>query len=289
MTYLKLILSAFLLLSACASGPYDPVTTDLPRIDPDYPPRIVEVFIPSNDVSLTGFVLLANGPGPHPTVIALHGYPGNEKNLDLAQSVRRAGFNVLFFHYQGAWGSQGAYRLLNQVDDVSNAIKFLQDRQTNLRVDSQRLSVMGHSMGGFNALRAGHTIPDLRCVVGLAAANLGSYADRDEAARQGFKTYTDTLFMLNDYDGDKALAEIQKNAAQLDVHRYGPGLANKRVLLIAGLGDRVVPPQVQRDMVKAFKPHLAVDSRFLPGDHSFSQNRIQLQREVTSWLSQHCR
>ena len=39
-------------------------------------------------------------------VLLLHGFPGNEKNLDLAQDLRADGFNVLFFHYRGAWGSE---------------------------------------------------------------------------------------------------------------------------------------------------------------------------------------
>ena len=51
---------------------------------------------------LAGMMLGANGQGPHPTIVLLHGFPGNEKNLDLAQSLRRAGYNVLFFHYRGA-------------------------------------------------------------------------------------------------------------------------------------------------------------------------------------------
>jgi pimeloyl-ACP methyl ester carboxylesterase len=50
---------------------------------------------------------LAGGPGPHPTIVLLHGFPGNEQNLDLAQSIRRAGWNVLTLHYRGAWGSPG--------------------------------------------------------------------------------------------------------------------------------------------------------------------------------------
>ena len=40
-------------------------------------------------------IYIASGPGPHPTVLMLHGFPGNEKNLDLAYSFRRAGWNVL--------------------------------------------------------------------------------------------------------------------------------------------------------------------------------------------------
>lgn len=60
---------------------------------------------------MSGLIYIASGAGPHPTVILLHGYPGNEKNLDLAQSLRREGWNVLFFHYRGAWGSEGEFSL----------------------------------------------------------------------------------------------------------------------------------------------------------------------------------
>ena len=33
----------------------------------------------------------------------LHGYPGHEKNLDLAQSLRRTGFSSVIFFYRGCW------------------------------------------------------------------------------------------------------------------------------------------------------------------------------------------
>ena len=51
----------------------------------------------------------APGPGPHPVVLLLHGFPGNERNLDLAQTIRRAGWDVLFFDYRGSWGTPGDF------------------------------------------------------------------------------------------------------------------------------------------------------------------------------------
>lgn len=56
----------------------------------------MEINFESHGNRLNGIVYLANGAGPHPTVVLLHGFPGNEKNLDLAQALRRDGFNVLF-------------------------------------------------------------------------------------------------------------------------------------------------------------------------------------------------
>jgi len=54
------------------------------------------------DLCSTHWVYVAAGAGPHPAVVLLHGFPGNEKTLDLAQDVRRAGWNVLYFNYRGA-------------------------------------------------------------------------------------------------------------------------------------------------------------------------------------------
>ena len=45
--------------------------------------------IPSHGGLLNAFVYVASGPGPHPMVVLLHGFPGNERNLDLAQDRDR--------------------------------------------------------------------------------------------------------------------------------------------------------------------------------------------------------
>jgi esterase/lipase len=55
-----------------------------------------------------GLLYLAQGKGPHATVLFLHGFPGNEKNIDLAQAVRRAGFNALVFYYRGPSAVMGS-------------------------------------------------------------------------------------------------------------------------------------------------------------------------------------
>lgn len=284
------ILSIFWLNGCTPNSVYDPISQD-PTVDETHPPSILELYIPSADHQLTGFVMTANGAGPHPTVVLLHGYPGNEKNLDLGQSLRRAGFNVLFFHYRGAWGSQGDYRFDHLADDTLAVLAFLKEHAREYRVDPDKLSLVGHSMGGFTALRTGSLSNDSRCIVGLAAANLGIYAARDEQAKNGFKAYTDQLFMLKGFNGAIGLEEINQNADAFDVTRYGPKLAGKSVLLIAAESDTVIPPSVQAEIASAYEqePSINLTARVIPGDHSFSYSRIQLQKEIIDWMSTHCR
>lgn len=59
---------------------------------------------------LNASVYVAAGSTHHPTAIVLHGFPGNERNLDFVQSIRRTGWNVLYFDYRGSWGL--SWRLL---------------------------------------------------------------------------------------------------------------------------------------------------------------------------------
>ena len=100
---------------------FDPVRMDAARGDP--PATSPELQFQSEGAHLNAVAYLAAGAGPHPTVLLLHGFPGNERNLDLAQAIRRAGWNVFFFHYRGAWGSGGEFSFGNALEDVRAVIR----------------------------------------------------------------------------------------------------------------------------------------------------------------------
>lgn len=292
-TLVALLFSAAI-AGGCATSSdsgFDPVVMDTVEIDPAYPPSNVELSFNSAGARLPAYLMIANGRGPHPTVVLLHGYPGNEKNLDLAQSLRRASFNVLFFHYRGAWGAQGEFSFANVSRDVGAALDFLRANATDYRVDQLRLSLVGHSMGGFAALHAGARDQRVDCVVGLAAANLGEYAARGQEALEGYAAYSDGLFMLHGWSGSRAVTELMANPRALDLRGDAAGLAGKSVLLISGLQDQAVPVDVQRRLASAYQQQSRIDLTALEinGDHSFSANRIQLQRTVIGWMAGRCR
>src|SRR5271167_766046 len=81
-----------------------------PPADKAHPAAMTVLHIPSHGVLINGLVYSPAGAGPHPTLVICHGLPGNEKNLDLAQAVRRAGWNAVTFNYRGSWGSPGPFR-----------------------------------------------------------------------------------------------------------------------------------------------------------------------------------
>ena len=151
-------LAVTLLLTALAAAlpaqSRDPVTTDPVVRDRSAPPSMDELAFESGGSRINGFIYLAQGKAPHPTVVLLHGYPGNERNLDLAQAIRRAGMNVLFFDYRGSWGSGGEFTFANAQEDVATAVGWLRRPELAARyhVDPARIALVGHSMGAWLAL-----------------------------------------------------------------------------------------------------------------------------------------
>ncbi len=86
---MRFFLIAAAVMTFCASAlARDPVTNDPRSIDPDFPPGVAEASIDSHGARMNGHIYLADGAGPHPTVVLLHGFPGNEKTSTL---LRRSG------------------------------------------------------------------------------------------------------------------------------------------------------------------------------------------------------
>src|SRR5450432_859355 len=108
---LQTIILALLCTCTMAGTPgvIDPVSADPP---PDAAARagMEELRIDSHGAAVYGVFYRAAGARPHGTVVLLHGFPGFEQNEDLAQVLRREGWNALIFHYRGVWGSRVSTR-----------------------------------------------------------------------------------------------------------------------------------------------------------------------------------
>ena len=275
----------------------DPVTSDPATIDLAFPATLEEVGIASGESYMVGIVYVAQGAGPHPLVILLHGYPGDERNADLAQSLRRAGFNVLLFHYRGAWGSEGTFSFTNALEDVSSALAEAHSASfaKRFRSDPSRVVLVGHSMGGFLAIIAASEDPGVRCVASLAGANLGllGLAAANPDRRAEFeKALGGWSGPIRGASGKKLVAELMKNADRFDTMRRAKALAPRPVLLVAGSRDAVTPASVHHDpLVAAFAAAGAKHTRsvVLDADHAFSDKRIALAHAVVEWIGAECR
>jgi pimeloyl-ACP methyl ester carboxylesterase len=290
------------LLCACASGPgggaaFDPLAADPPD-DRAHPARLAEgTAFTSAGARMNAVFYEAAGAGPHPTAVVLHGFPGNERNLDVAHALRRAGWNAVFFHYRGSWGSQGSFSFGHVLEDVAAVLDTLRDPAfaAERRVDPARIALIGHSMGGFAALWVGSERADVGCVASLAGANLGllgaSLGDAAYAERVGASFEQSGGGAIAGLSGEALTRELRENAARFDLVRRAPQLAQKPVLLVAGLRDGVARPELHHGPLVAAiaaQPGARVEHVELDADHAFSGSRVALTRAVLEFLARQC-
>lgn len=282
--------------AAGAIGTCDPVVCQPPD-DATHPASMSALEIESAGSAMHGVVYVPSGAGPHPVVILLHGFPGNEKNGDLAHSLRRAGFVVVAFHYRGTWGSEGDFSFSGILDDVGAAIEFVATAPfaSANRADPERISLVGHSMGGFAALQVFARRSGVACVASLAGANLGMLggAATDPATRaqiaERFRSFGGPVRLAPGHDLG---AELAANAARFDTRGLASRMADRPVLLVAAERDEVADPAVHHaPLVEALESAGAsrLESRVLPADHAFSSERIALNGLVVDWLGRRCR
>ncbi len=268
-----------------------------PPVDRALPAALEAIVVESGGAKLNGIVYVAPGPGPHPTVVLLHGFPGNERNLDLAQALRRAGWNVLFFHYRGTWGSGGEFSFGHVVEDAAAAVRTAASPgfAAAHRADPMRIALVGHSMGGFAALTAAAELAEVDCVVSLAGANLSLLAAgvaRDpEFARVAASQFDAWSGPIRGPGGAALVREIVEAGPRFDLRQRAPALAEKPVLLVAGQRDVDTPPELHHwPLFEALSGAPAARLRVeFDADHAFSDHRVKLARVVAAWLDRSCR
>lgn len=272
--------------------PIPPAVISDPAPDAAHPPRSSEVLVPSHGAGMNALFYLAGGAGAHPTMVLLHGFPGNEQNLDLAQAVRRAGWNVLTLHYRGAWGSPGNFSIAHVLEDADAAVAFVRRAEIadKFGIDTHRIVLGGHSMGGFASAAHGRMDPGLLGVVLIDAWNVGITADEfakvSGAARAALaaKEFDDLGNSLHGATAASIADEIVAHRADWNFLSWAKDLAHSPLLII---GASQAGGEENRQLAEAVtRAGGHVTAVTLPSDHSFQDHRIALEAEVVSWLQQ---
>jgi len=261
-----------------------------PAPDPEHPPHSAQVLIPSHGLGMNGLFYLAGGAGLHPTIVLLHGFPGNEQNLDLAQAIRRAGWNVLTMHYRGSWGSPGVFSIAHVIEDADAAVAFVRqpDVASKYGIDTRRIVLGGHSMGGFATAAHARADEHLLGVVLLDAWNVGATGEKfsklSGTARTAAITeeFDDLGNSLHGATATSTAQEVMAHRVDWNYLSWAKDLANKPMLVIGaskagGEENRKLAEAVSRAGGK-------VTAITIQSDHSFQDHRIALAGEVVNWL-----
>ncbi|CAN5335564.1 hypothetical protein BH10PSE4_BH10PSE4_46810 [soil metagenome] len=260
---------------------------DPPR-DPAHPADMAAFTVPTGGVAVNALMYLASGDRPHPTMLFLHGFPGNETNIDLMQAVRRAGWNVLKINYRGSWGSPGKFSFAHARSDGEAATAFLFDpaNVAKYHIDTTRIVVAGHSMGGFMAADAAAAEPRVAGTVLIDAWDIGKEKAgiTSPAIRQAaIKGMTPDTLPLAGTSATLLVKEIETDAAKLDLEALSARIAARPVLMI-GAEHANAPTMRKLAAAARAAQATALTETYIDTDHSFSDARIALEAEVLRWV-----
>ena len=180
------------------------------------------VFASSDGTRLTGWFIPAAGyqnpKNAKGTIVHFH---GNAKNMSahwqFVAWLPQRGFNVFVFDYRGYGASQGSPEPKGVFEDSNAALNYVRSRKD---IDSERLIILGQSLGGTNAI----------AVVG-SGNRAGVKAIAIEAT---FSSYSS---IANDkIPGAGALVDNTYSS-----ENYVANLAPIPLLLLHGTSDPVVP------------------------------------------------
>jgi len=273
----------FSAVSAMAQTVPAAIYTD-PPADAAYPAGMAVLHIPSHGVEINGVVYQPSGAGAHPTLVICHGLPGNEKNLDLAQAVRRAGWNAVTFNYRGSWGSPGVYRFAQNLEDADAVLAYLRDpaNAARLGVDPKRIAIAGHSMGGWVTVHTAAHDHGLVGAVLISAADMGAMGGMPR--EKVVALMADNKETLAGVTAESMADEVIANAKAFGFSNAVAGLTGMPLLVLSaddGLAtqtDALVKAIEANGGKKATSIHVATD-------HVWSDRRILLESTILNWLA----
>jgi len=254
-----------------------------PQPDLTHPASTLAIEITSHGSVMNGMVYRPSGTGPFPLVVLMHGLPGNEQNLDLAQALRRAGWAVMTFHYRGSWGSEGQFSLDNVIEDAKVAKTW--------NIDPARIAVIGHSMGGLAAALSASSGPKRVATILLAPWDPSTLAtifrpltlsQRNAQAMDRWGNVTSGR--LRGISSTQIAAQIVDHGERWRLSAAAPALAEEPLLIVTAKRD--LPSSQAGPLMTRLKADSAKFSTVeISSDHVFDDQRIELETVVLDWLS----
>ena len=279
----KFLLSFLLLVSTNAFAQSESIVLSDLKWDITSPARSAELFIPSGNSQIAGLIYSANGLQKHPTLLLLHGYPGNERNLDIAQVVRSRGWNVIYFDYRGSWGSQGKFSFKNCVEDVVNVVAFCNKYQDSLKIDTSNIVLFGHSMGAWVVLKALQELPTIKKGFALSTWNIGNVYKNVTTEKEMLRLANDPktggkYFVLNTSLKD-LYTPVLKDQTYFNLLNDIKSLADKQIIMI---DEHEKNSQLANKMKESNKSYF--DYSVWQTDHVFTNKRASLINKVLAFL-----
>jgi acetyl esterase/lipase len=276
-------LTLFATVTALSAQQIPAIAQDPPP-DKEFPASTEAPDVPSHGARLNAVFYLASWRGPNPVVLLMHGFPGNEQNMDLAYAIRREGWNVFVPHYRGSWGSQSTFSFAHSIEDTQSAIQFLREAENvkKYRIDPKRIVLIGHSMGGFMVAYAAANDSQILGVAMISAWNVGASMVRPSAEVR-LPTFATAVLRLSGTTQDGLVAEARQNSKNWDYLKFAQPLKDRPVLITEAI-DRNVDDNKAMAQALRNAGNAHVSEVEMQTDHTYADHRIALQVTVIKWL-----
>lgn len=256
--------------------------------------KLALLKIPSGEDMIVGRMFIADGEEPHGIIILLHGFPGVMMNMDIAHELHQKRWNVLVINYRGSWGSKGSFSYTHSLEDVHATIRYIKQPEVakENRIDVNRIALVGHSFGGFLALKAASIDHSIKAVVSLSGANFGLFVQmieqNPEFEAQIYEMIKESIFFLNGCSPETIMEEVRNNRNEWNTFLFANKLAQRNLLLTAATHDEELPKEYFHDPLvqilesanaKQFQ-HIIFDT-----DHGYTNVRKELSLTLQQWLS----
>jgi pimeloyl-ACP methyl ester carboxylesterase len=225
----------------------------------------------------------SHGRGDHPAVLCIHGYRGgfpgfDGRAFDVPRLFGTLGFDVVLatLPYHGARAPEATGSGARFLDDPLRTLEAVVQAIGDLRAiaawlrsqGASSVGVIGMSLGGYLAALLASVEPTLDFAVPVIP--VASFADIlwDRAVRRGERE-----------DAQAAGVDLGLLRRLFSVHcplSHSPVVAERRRLVIAGEGDRIVPPQHPA----ALAAHWRAPLEWFPGGHLLQLGRERALRRL---------
>jgi uncharacterized protein len=270
---------------AWAASAIPPAVDTDPPPDSRHPPRMEVLHIPTGGLEINGVAYLPGGAGPHPTALFFIGLPGNEKNLDLVQAVRRAGWNAVTFFYRGSWGSPGSFRFAHCAQDAQAVLAYLRSAPVadSLGIATRHIVIVGHSMGGWVAVETAARDHQLAGVALISAADMSKDFAGSMPHAQLVERLSGLMESLAGVTAEQMADELEAHAAAWRFDQAYDRIGRVPLLVITA-NDRYGPSDGALVSALRARRNPSVTAVHLDTDHVYSDHRIALEAALIRWL-----
>ena len=240
---------------------------------------VEDVSFPSGGYRLRGRTYRPAEEGRHPGVLICHGYPGDNKNMDLAEELALSGIAALVFYYQGAWGSEGVYGFEALAHSARDALKYLRGQPW---ADASRVAMVSHSMGAIPLTKVMSEDRGVKAGVLMSPlADMAAWKSKevlDHLAPVFLRMAEGKLSGWTDARLRESVAEAEHVNPIENV-----GKIRAPLLFVVGTADTVTVPESCRMLYEAApEPKSWVEIK--DADHGYSEHRWPLFDAVLGWL-----